>query len=251
MRFLFFLALCLLAGLALAKEPRAPSAQARWVGSPEQFVLAMKLHREKVKLLAMDVYRRFPERFASISASQVVHYIEQIHDLHKLDAPISARMVEYWGKRISQLPEPQRSKGLALISELNRAEAVDASRFFERYAWSAEAKRSAKALETIADLLDRGLAPLSTEEFGQAHMALGGQYLKNAHLEQFQDVLSVYEQNGGQLYQVVTRGYQYEEVVVQDAVKRGTIGTMGIQVRRTCLRMSLQRMVASPSLQAI
>lgn len=191
---------------------RPGQSTAQWVNSPSDFVLAMKQHREKVKLLALDILNRYPARFHPLSTTDIAHYIDEVHDVGKLKEPLAGELFRYWGQRIGSLPEPQRSEGLKVIAKLNNQEAIRAQAFHQRNRWSPLVKEKAKILETLADSLERGLAPLSPEEFG-GKMLPASEFNKGSWLDPYRDILLEYERNKGARYRHVTKGRHYEDVV--------------------------------------
>lgn len=191
---------------------RSAQSRARWVNSANDFVLAMKQHREKVKLLALDIFNRHPTRFHPLSARDLASYIDQVHDVGKLEEPLASELFRYWGERIGSLPEPQKTEGLKVISKLNNEEAIRAQAFYQSNRWSPLVKEKAKILETLADSLERGLAPLSLEEFG-GKMLLASEFNRGPWLDPYRDILLEYERNKGARYRHVTKGHHYEDVI--------------------------------------
>jgi hypothetical protein len=158
------------------------------VNSLEEFFEHTRLHRERVKLLGMELFRTHPELFRGLTTTQVRIALEA-HDRAKIMSnargpggkPFYSELYDYYGKKA---PAP-------LVNSLNQADRKymeDALKHAGlnddvRMTTGERARRSAlraqlKQIEKVADLVDRGKSAVSPEEFGRP-MRLASSYLAN------------------------------------------------------------------------
>ncbi len=126
-----------------------------------------EFHQERVRILAHEALRRYPERFSHVSAELLNRYLA-LHDRNKLAPTFLEPLFSLYGQSVSQMSEAEQKRARTLIESFNAADAKDVSDFFERNPESRGAKEQLEKLEKIADLVDRGSSPLSSEEFGRA-----------------------------------------------------------------------------------
>lgn len=155
--------------------------------SVDQYLLHMKMHRTRVKRLAVLLYERFQNQFANVNPELVTEFID-LHDLSKvndqysLHNPISKRLAETFGKD-QNLPEIQETIGAAVL-ELNDIDQGLAREFFQSKGLLAEDGTYSETaiellrIERIADLVDRGFDRIAHIEFGR-QLSRASEFLVN------------------------------------------------------------------------
>jgi hypothetical protein len=149
-----------------------------YVNSLEEFYEHTRLHRVRVKLLGMELLRTHPELFRGISPEEL-RIVLEAHDRAKVSSaahgpsgrPFYEELYRSYGKKA---PDP-------LVNSLNQADekyAVEALKHAglwdnPRMSSAERMRRRAlrtriKMIEKIADLVDRGKSPVTSEEFGRA-----------------------------------------------------------------------------------
>ena len=135
------------------------------VKSLEEFYEHTRLHRARVKDLGMELFKSHPELFEGLTATQVQNVLEA-HDLAKVNAssglngkPFYRILYENYGNKIDR----------KIIDELNAAD----KRYMQKALRvngidSPELTDKMARIEKIADAVDRGMSPVSTEEFGRS-----------------------------------------------------------------------------------
>lgn len=143
-----------------------PTPASQDVSSVEDFFEYTQKHRARVKALGLDLYRSQPERFNGLSERQVLEILEA-HDLEKVTAsskaadgrPFYRVLFDGYGKRIDR----------SVIEQLNETGESMRTRVLEKLGLlqRPELVKKLDQIEKVADLVDRGMAPETTAEFGR------------------------------------------------------------------------------------
>ncbi len=157
------------------------------VTTPSEFVLATKLHVARVRLLAAELRRRYPDEFAQVDPD-VLDAFASLHDAaktndtpeflseHGLDKPLADDLVVHWGRRIKATETATHP----LVDKVNRVDAKVSQRFFAERQIPPDLAELYEFLVEVADKVDRGSAPLSRyEEMGKTAVAVS-EYLLDA-----------------------------------------------------------------------
>lgn len=145
------------------------------VQSPAEFRLAMEAHRQRVKLLAIELVRAHPSDFPDVDL-KVLRQYAKYHDWGKmgtspkflerfgLERPLSEPLAEAWGVKLKANPDsPNR-----IVDSLNKVDHALDDRFFARRGIRKEVADQYKLAMKIPDETDRPKAPLSqVEELGK------------------------------------------------------------------------------------
>lgn len=169
-------------------EGKLLARQRTYVNSLEEFFEHTRLHRERVKLLGMELFRTHPELFRGLSATQV-RIVLEAHDRAKVSSgvtgpggkPFYQELYRQYGQKapeslvngLNQADEKQMQLALkhAGLADNPHMTAVERSR-------RRALRMQLKMIEKIADQVDRGMSPVSAEEFGRP-MKRASEFLLN------------------------------------------------------------------------
>ncbi len=160
-----------------------------FVNSQEEFFEHSRLHKERVKVLGMELFRTHPELFKGLTPTQLRIALEA-HDRAKVSAvalglrgrPLYEELYQSYGKKapddlvskLNQVDEKYMQQALAHAG-LNDSPQMTAAERARRKVL----REQIKVIERIADLVDRGKSPVTAEEFGRPIQAASS-YLKNS-----------------------------------------------------------------------
>lgn len=162
-----------------------------YVKNLNDFLEHTRLHVERNRLLAKELLAQFPEKFNAVNEDLVQAFLK-IHDQSKLNPEltqegkrfIGERLYEFYGLPDSVLSKAEKAEREALIRELNIVDNVQVTFFFKRNGLlKRNGSPSIQALqllqiEKIVDFVDRGMAPVSAEEFSKV-MEPGSEFIGN------------------------------------------------------------------------
>ncbi len=148
-----------------------------YVNSMEEFYEHTRLHKERVKLLGMELFRTHPELFKGLTSSQV-RIVLEAHDRAKGSSgaigpsgkPFYQELYQNYGK---EAPYPlvnslNQADNEYLLQALKHAGLDDNPQMTQTERIRRRVLRSQlKRIEKIADFVDRGKSPVSVEEFGR------------------------------------------------------------------------------------
>jgi hypothetical protein len=197
------------AGLAWAENRGLPAA--KYVRSVNDFKVVTELHITRVHLLGVVLFRTFRDSFSPNLDEKTVSDYLSTHDHSKLDrAEVTARLFSFYGQQISTLPDKEKRKALRVRNLINSRDDQYQQKFLVKKKFvdhngplDENLLLSLKRIETLADLVDRGLARSSAEEFGVAKMKKASEFVLFGADEPMVQFL---EAN----YEMITAGFQAE-----------------------------------------
>lgn len=172
------------------------------VGSVEEFYEHTQKHRARVKALGMELFKSHPELFEGLDRAQVEHVLDA-HDQAKVRPSVKAPD----GRPFYQvLYKEGFGKGLdrSIVDSLNASDKEILERAEERLGvkGNPDLKAKVERIEKIADLVDRGMSPVSSEEFGRK-MEKASRFLTSAEDRELAKFLE-------KRYSTITKGLQYK-----------------------------------------
>ena len=182
----------------------------RYVISGRDFLRHTKLHIKRVRELGLYLVNNYPERFDHLSVELAEKFLS-LHDQSKVNfkyspqAPIYQRLYRFYGINDQYLDEfEHRERGL-LINELNGIDHMVSNNFFRDFnlVSKGETARQLLELEKIADYVDRGMSPVSREEFAKK-MVPGSDYFTGSDHQ----MASELEKN----YSDLVKGLEYQSI---------------------------------------
>lgn len=160
----------------------------QYVNSIEDFYHHTQLHRKRVKKLGLELLKMYPEVFDGLTEQQVNLALAE-HDRAKISGLAMADDKEQFYKKLYS--GYQRSIDRPTIDKLNAIDEKYMQRAYEviglqetenmstEYKKELQRKRKLlKLLENVADFVDRGMSPVSEEEFGRK-MQLASEFMKD------------------------------------------------------------------------
>ncbi len=177
-------------------------ASDRLVGSVEEFYEHTQKHRARVKALGMELFRSHPELFKGLDAWQVEHVLDA-HDQAKVRPSVRAPD----GRPFYQVLYDDgfgRELDRSIVDSLNARDKELLDRAEERFGvkGNPDLKANVERIEKIADFVDRGMSPVSPEEFGRK-MEKASQYLGSAEDRELAKALE-------KKYFTITKDLQYK-----------------------------------------
>lgn len=174
------------------------------VESKADFDRHLALHRKRVLVLGLALRERF---YPHIDVKELKTYLKY-HDIAKTDLVNGNlktsidELYKYYGTR---LPTDQESKLQHLVDSINLIDRKIALMFLENFRSSEQNREIFKRIERVSDLVDRGLDPVASEEFGKP-------LLKASELLAYMDEIELdqvkwLEKN----YQELTEQFQYKK----------------------------------------
>lgn len=152
----------------------------RFVSTYQEFRVHVQKHRERVRLLGIDLALRY---YPHLDTDLVSRYLS-VHDISKLmtseerlrelgyvgDRNPSERLFEFYGQQ--DLPPEKIYEREKVINLINNIDHEYVERFFSGYEkdkgrLGEDLKKELLEIERIADLVDRGMNPVSAEEFSR------------------------------------------------------------------------------------
>lgn len=165
-----------LSEVSRALELRTPNT--KLVESVEEFYEHTQKHRARVKALGLELFRSHPQLFEGLSESQVERVLEA-HDQAKVRATVKAPngrpfyqvlYNEGFGKKLD--------RNIVDALNANDKQIMEVAEEVNGIHKSAELQAKMERIEKIADLVDRGMSPVSAEEFGRS-MDKASEFLKS------------------------------------------------------------------------
>jgi hypothetical protein len=149
-------------------SPLFAQSDAGFVSNVEEFYEHTSLHRERVKKLGVELFKTHPELFAGLNLEQVTGVLEA-HDLAKASSASIAPdgrpfyrtlYADGYGKKLDR----------TIVDALNLKDKEFMEQALKFYGLDKDPELLAKIsrIEKIADFVDRGMSPVSVEEFGRA-----------------------------------------------------------------------------------
>ena len=211
--------------------PIETSLLARRVYNIADFRVHMEAHIHRVRLLGQELLRIGREEFRDIDPTILDEFLSQ-HDLSKIDRSpgflrrhhyahersLLERIYDGYGVNFKNLDSEAKTAAMAVVAELNRIDHEVALEFFRAHGMLTEGGEPGPSallflrIERIADWVDRGESPVSSEEFARpmtrAHTMFDDGANRNLALEL-----------EGR-YHVLTHGASYETHMYKDRANR-------------------------------
>lgn len=156
---------------------KAATPRRRYVNSSNDFKIHTESHIARVKRLGMELRRARPEELGDVPETMIEEFLG-LHDQAKINpglAPGRARpylleLYDVYGKKLN----PDELKGTRrIIDAINDIDQRVAMDFFKKNGLldstgkPGPIARKLLEIEKAADLADRGMSPVATEEFGR------------------------------------------------------------------------------------
>lgn len=183
----------------------------QYVNSIEDFYHHTQLHRKRVKKLGLELLKMYPDVFKGISERDVILALAE-HDRAKISGLALADDKEQFYKKLYS--GYQRRIDRPTIDKLNNIDKKYMERAHEVIGWQEtdsmktkhkkklrKKKALLKLLENVADFVDRGMSPVSEEEFGRK-MQKASEFMKG---NQERKIAAALEQR----YKKVIQGLEY------------------------------------------
>jgi len=147
---------------------------ATYVETASDFQKHIQLHRTRVVVLGLALAKvHYPE----ISQEDLKIFLE-LHDTSKVDPKNSSQLFGFYGRPPANLEEKERLK--SIVGSINEVDSQVGQKFFQENISLTPTQRSQfLTIEKVADLVDRSMDPVATEEFGR-QMTRASQFLKDA-----------------------------------------------------------------------
>lgn len=172
-----------LSATLLSTTSKASTQDPRYfVTSPDEFNSYVKTHRQRTRLLALELFQSYPESYADVTIDQVDAFL-QLHDLSKSIPEISHRLYKQYSRPIHTANKRQKEEFQAWVNYLNNRDLQNAQKFFVQNNLSEEQIVQLLEIEKIADLVDRSFDPVAQEDFAKV-MVPASEFLKNEAMAQ-------------------------------------------------------------------
>lgn len=182
----------------------------------------MESHARRVRVLGMHLRRIYQEAFVEVNPEILGDFLI-LHDQAKLnhsqnfiknyhlpmDSPLLDELYGLYGVIVSSANADEfRARNMALIARINEVDRGVALHFFRLRGLATEDSFSPLAqrylkIEKIADAVDRGMNPVTAEEFGRPMLA-ASQFLPDAESKDMATKLE-------QVYGLLTREMSYDK----------------------------------------
>jgi len=136
------------------------------VNSKSDFDRHLALHRKRVLALGMALRDRF---YPHIDAKELKVFLKY-HDIAKTDLVHGKLhtsiddLYRFYGTRLSEEQEPKLKNLIELINQTDRRISL---MFLDNFRCSEQNRKIFKRIEWLADITDRGMDPVASEEFGR------------------------------------------------------------------------------------
>lgn len=136
------------------------------VESKGDFDRHLALHRKRVLVLGLALRERF---YPHIDAKELKTFLKY-HDIAKTDLVHGnlktsvEELYKFYGTRLRSTEEPQLKH---LVDSINLIDRRIALMFLENFKASEQNRELFQKIERMADLVDRGMDPVASEEFGR------------------------------------------------------------------------------------
>lgn len=131
----------------------------------DSFSVHTEKHRSRVFFLGLDIYRQNKETFNFVDYDNLKSFL-LLHDLAK-DNFNDELFDTIFGRDIKRMSPSSKSKAKELIKKINNLDAKIARKFFKKNNISKEQIGQLMRIEFLADSIDRGMSPTSSQEFGR------------------------------------------------------------------------------------
>jgi hypothetical protein len=217
-----------------------PKIQRKYVNSINDFFDHVVSHIERTVELASELKRLHPERYRDVD-DELLRVFMNRHDFAKIEKeaksgrrPFLNGLYRLYGRDFDTFSQEEKTLAFKYRALLNQKDAEHAMNFFKAYNHDNQfidehGKLTPLAekfleIERVADKTDRGLSPVSAEEFNRAKMQLGSVYIEDPTEKQLAESLEKSPRPGvPSPYERVTKGHSYEEFRSRNA-KYANIG---------------------------
>lgn len=146
-----------------------------YVSQLSHFRLHITLHKMRVMRIGMHLAQtHFPE----VSLAEVRNFLE-LHDNSKMDEANAERLFRFYGKRPQNAEEERLLK--AIVEHIDQVDDRIREEYLNARPLDPDTKEKLFIIEKVADLVDRGLDPVASEEFGH-RLKVASEYMKAREL---------------------------------------------------------------------
>jgi hypothetical protein len=202
----------------------------KYVNSIQDFFDHMASHIERVESLGLTLKELRPRLFYDVDP-YLLKILLSIHDFEKLRVdPVTGRrevleeLFKTYGVDFDTLPPDEKAQQIALRNRLNKGDKGHARQFFELFNDGNRfidkkgnyTRRALKYLliESVADKVDRGMSPVSAEEFNREKMVLASKskYITDRTERKLAKLLEQISPGSSKSrYTLATLGHTYED----------------------------------------
>ena len=175
-----------------AQDTSAEKTPLKYVNSYEDFMVHMLSHIERVSILGEELRQMYPEQFKSVDPVKLQQFL-LLHDQSKVnDSPaflkdheiknrmrIGKLLYKGYNQNFMQLTGEEKNSLKRLVNDLNRVDQRVAERFlYGAGVKSPELQKAYFQIEKIADQVDRGMSPVTSEEMAK-RVTPASEFMKN------------------------------------------------------------------------
>ncbi|MFL5811931.1 MAG: hypothetical protein ACJ763_00005, partial [Bdellovibrionia bacterium] len=211
-----------------ARSVLSRQARRKYVNSLDDFYDHVVSHIERTVQLAAELKRLHPERYRDVDPGLLEIFMNR-HDFAKIakDETTGKRsflegLYQQYGRDFNSFSPDEKAMVLKYKDALNKADAQHARDFFKVHNYNRQFIKKnghytdlAKLyleIESIADKVDRGLSPVSAEEFNRVKMKPASEFLSDPVQKRLAESL---ERSRGpgipSPYEYATKGHTFEE----------------------------------------
>jgi uncharacterized FlaG/YvyC family protein len=136
------------------------------VNSKEEFDRHLHLHRKRVLTLGLAIRERF---YPHLNYQELKSFLKY-HDIGKTDlihGKLQTSLSDLYRHYGTNLHDKEHEKLQKLVERINQIDKKIAMMFLESYKVSEQNRPLFKKIEWLADITDRGMDPVASEEFGR------------------------------------------------------------------------------------
>lgn len=205
-----------------------PKVHRKYVNSLQDFFDHVASHIERTVELASELKRLHPERYKDVD-DELLRIFMNRHDFAKIEIdlrtgkrPFLVGLYRLYGRDFNTFSQEEKTLAFKYRAALNSKDAEHAMKFFKAYNFKNQfidvhgnltpLAEKFLEIERVADKTDRGLSPVSAEEFNREKMQLGSVYIEDPTEKKLAESLE--KSHGPGLlspYEQVTKGHSYEE----------------------------------------
>jgi hypothetical protein len=234
------------------------ATQRKYVNSLDDFLDHVLSHIARTVELGTELKRLHPELYSDVDRD-LLHAFLGRHDYAKVEVdpktgrrPFLEGLYKQYGRDFDSFSENEKKLVLRYKDMLNERDAKHGEDFFKAFNknnrfidkkgnYTALAKKFLQ-IESIADKVDRGLSPVSAEEFNREKMALASVFMKDPKEKRLAESLEKsYIRGVPSPYERVTKGHTYEEFRERHA--RGSSLAHSCLVNRLIENANLNRQI--------
>jgi hypothetical protein len=166
------------------------TTSAKFVESLDDFQLHTEAHVQRVRVLGLYLFHRHPEVLRGVDANLLSEFLS-LHDQAKFEPGVLKEMYKYFGRDVDDANPMLRRQMTQLFGRVNQRDEEIRNAFFRKHGMLNEdgtltpTAHKFRRVEVIADIVDRGENPVSTQEFHKkmrkaSHMLLERGHEQNA-----------------------------------------------------------------------